>query len=123
MSSYMYSKTHSPMTRCGPSSTTTCTFRFEADAPWGRNLTLMNLRNQPPKFDTQPAVKPEELEQLPSDATTVEPEDLGLEPVPLDQIMAEDSHQPDIHLDDAGIEPTMPVDTDHLPDVSMDLPL
>ena len=48
MSSYMYSKTHSLMTRCGPSRTTTCTFRFEADAPWGRILTLMNLRNELP---------------------------------------------------------------------------
>ena len=37
MSSYMYSKTHSLTTRCGPSRTTTCTFRFEADALWGRN--------------------------------------------------------------------------------------
>ena len=33
MSFYMYSKTLSLMTRCGPSRTTTCTFRFEADAP------------------------------------------------------------------------------------------
>ena len=48
MSSYMYSKTYSLATRCGPSHRTTCTFRFEADDPWARNLKLMNLRNQPP---------------------------------------------------------------------------
>ena len=47
MSSYMYSKIHPHTTRCGPSRTTTCTFRFEADAPWGRNLMLTNMRNQP----------------------------------------------------------------------------
>ena len=52
---------------------------------------------------------------------TVEPEDL--EPVPSDEILAEDSHQPEIHLDDAGNEPDMPADTDDLPDVSMDRPL
>ena len=40
-----------------------------------------------------------------------------------DEIVAEDSHQPDIHLDDAGNEPDMPADTDDLPDVSMDRPL
>ena len=76
MSSYMHSQIHSLMTRCGPSCTTTCTFCFEADAPWGMILTLMNLLNQPPNFDTKPAVEPEDLEPLPS-ATTVEPEDLG----------------------------------------------
>ena len=54
MSSYMYSKTHSVMTRCGPSRTTTCTFRFEADALWGRILTLMNLGNQPPNWTLNP---------------------------------------------------------------------
>ena len=54
MTSYMYSKTHSLTTRCGPSRTTTCTFRFKADAPWGRNLTLMNLRNQPPNSTLSP---------------------------------------------------------------------
>ena len=46
MSSYMYSKTHSHTRRCGPSRTTTCTFRFEADTPWGRNLMLTNMPNQ-----------------------------------------------------------------------------
>ena len=76
-----------------------------------------------PQFDTEPAVEPEDLEPLPSDATTVEPEDLELEPVPSDEIMAEDSHQPDMYLDDAGNEPDMPADTDDLPDVSMDRPL
>ena len=54
MSSYMYSKTHSHMTRCGPSRTTTCMFRYEADASWGRILTLMNLRNQPPNSTLNP---------------------------------------------------------------------
>ena len=75
------------------------------------------------QFDTERAVEPGDLELLPSDATTVEPEDLELEPVPSDKIMAEDSHQPDMHLDNAGNEPDTPADTDHLPDVSMDRPL
>ena len=75
------------------------------------------------QFDTEPAVQPDGLEPLPSDATTVETEDLGLEPVPSDEIMAEDSHQPDMHLDDTGNEPDTPANTDHLPDVSMDRPL
>ena len=75
------------------------------------------------QFDTEPAVEPGDLEPLPSDATTVEPEDLGLEPVPSDEIMAEDSHQPNMHLDDAGNEPDMNADTDDLLDVSMDRPL
>ena len=75
------------------------------------------------QFDTEPAVEPEDLEPLPSAATTVEPEDLGLELVPSDEINAEDSHQPDMHLDDAGNEPEMPANTDDLPDVSMDRPL
>ena len=75
------------------------------------------------QFDIEPAVEPEDLEPLPSDATTVEPENLGLEPVPSDEIMAEDLHQPDMHLDDAGNEPDMPADTNNLPDVSMDRPL
>ena len=75
------------------------------------------------QFDTEPAVEPEDLEPLPSDATTVEPEDLGLEPVPSAEIMVEDSHPPDMHLDDAGNEADTPADSDDLPDVSMDRPL
>ena len=75
------------------------------------------------QFDTEPAVEREDLEPLPSGATTVEPEDLGQEPVPSNEIMAEDSHQPDMHLDDAGNEPDRPADTNNLPDVSMDRPL
>ena len=43
-----------------------------------------------PQFDTEPAVEPEDLEPLPSHATTVEPEDL--EPVPSDDMLAEESH-------------------------------
>ena len=73
------------------------------------------------RFDTEPAIEPEDLEPLPSNATTVQLE--RLEPVPSDEILAEDSHQPDMHLDDAGNEPDMPADTDDLPDVSMDRPL
>ena len=42
MSSYMYSKTHSHTTRCGPSRTTTCTFRFEEDAPPGMILRVLD---------------------------------------------------------------------------------
>ena len=71
--------------------------------------------------DTEPAVEPEDLEPLPSNATAVEPEDL--ERVLSDEILAEDSHQPDVHLDDAGNEPDIPANTDDLPDVSMDRPL
>ena len=122
MSSYMYSNTHSLMTRCGPSRTTTCTFHYEADAPWGRILTQMSLRNQPPKSD-ETAVGLEDLQPLPSSATTAAPEDLGLEPAPSDEIMAENSHQPDMHLDEAGNEPDTSTDTDDLPDVSIDRPL
>ena len=73
------------------------------------------------QFDTERTIEPEDLEPLPSNATTVEPEDL--EPVPSDKILAEDSHQPDMHLDDAGNEPDTPADTDDLPDVSRDRPL
>ena len=73
------------------------------------------------QFDTEPAVEPEDLEPLPLNATVIEPEDL--EPVPSDEILAEDSHQPELHLDDAGNEPDMPLNTDDLPDVSMDHPL
>ena len=74
-----------------------------------------------PQFDTEPAVEPEDLDLLPSSATTVQPEDP--EPVPSGEILAEDSHQPEIRLDDAGNEPDMPGDTDDLPDVSKDRPL
>ena len=72
------------------------------------------------QFNTEPAVEPEDLEPLPSNAITVEPKDL--EPVPSDEILAEDSHQRDIHLHDAGNEPDIPADTDDLPDVSRDRP-
>ena len=47
MSSCMHSRTSSHTTRYGPSRTTTRTFHFEADAPWGRNLMLTNMPNQP----------------------------------------------------------------------------
>ena len=72
------------------------------------------------QFDTEPAVEPEDLEPLPSNATAVEPEDL--EPAPSNEILAEDSHQPEVHLDDAGNEPEMRADTDNLPDVGIDRP-
>ena len=81
------------------------------------------LAEPAPQFDTEPAVEPESQQPLPSDATIVEPEDLGLKPVPSDEIMAEDSHEPDMHLHDAGNKPDTPADTDDLPDVSMDRPL
>ena len=73
------------------------------------------------QLDTEPVVEPEDLEPLPSNATTIEPEDQEL--VPSDKILAEDSHQPEIHLNDAGNEPDIPADTDDLPDVSMNRPL
>ena len=88
----------------------------------GKDPDADELAEAAPQFDTEPAVEPEHLEPLPSDAT-VEPEDLGLEPSPSDEIMADDSHQPDMHLDEAGNEPNTPADTDDLPDVSMDCPL
>ena len=85
----------------------------------GKDPDADELAEPAPQLDTELAVEPEDLEPLPS-ATTVEPEDLGLEPVPSDEIMAEESYQPDMHLDEAGNEPDTPADTDDLPDVSMD---
>ena len=89
----------------------------------GKDPDADELTEPVPHFDTEPAVEPEDLERLPSDATIVEPEDLGLEPVPSGEIMAGDSHQPDMHLDKGGNEPDTPAYTDDLPDVSMDRPL
>ena len=43
--------------------------------------------------------------------------------MPSNEILADDSHQTEVHLDDAGNEPDMPPDTDDLPDVGMDRPL
>ena len=54
MSSCMCSRTRSHMTKCGPSRRTTCTFCFEADAPWGRNLMLTNMQNQPSNSTPNP---------------------------------------------------------------------
>ena len=73
------------------------------------------------QFDTEPAVVPEVPEPLPSNATAVEPQDL--EPVPSDEILGEDSHQPEVHLNDAGNEPDIPADTNDLPDARMERPL
>ena len=89
----------------------------------GKDPDADELAEPAPQFDAEPAVEPEDLEPLPSDATNVEPEDLGLEPVPLNGTLAEDSHQPDMHLEEAGNEPNTPADTDDLPDLSMDRPL
>ena len=72
-------------------------------------------------FQTEPAIEPEDLEASPSNATAVEPEDL--EPVPSNEFLAEDSHQPEVHRDDAGNEANMPANTDDLPDIGMDRPL
>ena len=47
MSSYMRSRTRFHTMKCGPSHRATCTYRFGADAPWGRNLMLTKMRNQP----------------------------------------------------------------------------
>ena len=59
------------------------------------------------QFDTEQAVEPEDLE-----------------PLPLNEAVAVDSHQPEVHLDDAGNEvPDMSTDTDDLPDIDMDRPL
>ena len=43
--------------------------------------------------------------------------------MPSNEILAEDSHQPEVGLDDAGNEPDMPTDTHDLPDIDMDRPL
>ena len=72
-------------------------------------------------FVTEPAVGPEDLEPLPSNETAVEPEDL--EPLPWNEFLAEDSHQPEVHLDDAGNEPDTFTNTDNLPDIDIDRPL
>ena len=42
----------------------------------GKDPGADELAEPAPQFDTEPAVEPEDLEPLPSDATTVEPEDL-----------------------------------------------
>ena len=73
------------------------------------------------QFDTEPALGPEDLEPLPSNETAVEPEDQEL--LPSNEILAEDSHQPKVHLDDAGNKRQMPTDTDDLADIDMDHPL
>ena len=89
----------------------------------GKDLDADELAEPAPQSDTEPAVKPEDLELLPSSATTAEPEDLGLELAPSDAIMAGNSHQPDMHLDEAGNEPHTSTNTDNLFDVSIDRPL
>ena len=59
------------------------------------------------QFDTEPAVEPEDLEALPSK-----------------EALAEDSHQSEVHVDDAGNKvPDMLTDTGDVPDIDMDLPL
>ena len=59
------------------------------------------------RLDTEPAVEPEDLDPLPSN-----------------EALAEDSHQSEVHLDDAGNEvPDMLTNTDDLPDIHMDRPL
>ena len=59
-----------------------------------------------PQFDTEQAVQPGDLEPLPSNET-----------------LAENSHQPEVHLDDAGNELDTSTDTDDLRDIDMDRPL
>ena len=59
------------------------------------------------QFDTEPAVEPEDLEPLPSN-----------------EALAEDSHQSEVHLDDAGNKvPDMSTNTDDIPDIDRDRPL
>ena len=60
----------------------------------------------PLQFDKEAVVQPEELEPLPSN-----------------EALDEDSHQYEVHLDDAGDEvPDTLTDTDNLPDIDMDRP-
>ena len=59
------------------------------------------------RFATEPAVEPEELE-----------------PLPADEALAQDSHEPAARLEDTGNKiPDMSTDTDDLPEVDMDRPL
>ena len=59
------------------------------------------------QVNTEPAVEPEDLEPLPSNET-----------------LAEDSHQPGVHLDNPGNEvQDMSTDTNDLPNIDMDRPL
>ena len=59
------------------------------------------------QLDTEPAVKLEEPEPLPSN-----------------EALAQDAHQGEVHLHGAGNEvPDMSTDTDDLPDIDMDRPL
>ena len=58
------------------------------------------------RFDTEPAVKPEDLEPLPSNEN-----------------LAEVSLQPEVHLDDAGNQRDTSTDTDDLPHIDLDRPL
>ena len=59
------------------------------------------------QFNTERAVEPKELE-----------------PLPLNEALAEDSHEPAAHLDNASEEvPDMSTDTDDLAEVGMDRPL
>ena len=53
--------------------------------------------------------------------SAVEPEDL--EPLPSNDTLAEDLHQPEVHLDDGGNKPDTSTDTNDLPDIDMDRPL
>ena len=119
----MYSKTHSSHVEVWPEPYDHLHVSLRSGRSVGKDPDADELAEPDSQFDTEPAVEPENPEPLPSDATTVEPEDLGLEPVPSDEIMAENSYQPDMHLDEAGNEHDTPADTDDLPDVSMDRPL
>ena len=59
------------------------------------------------QFGTEPAVEPEKLK-----------------PLPTDEALAEDSHEPAVHLEDAVNErPDKSSDTDHLPESDMDRPI
>ena len=121
MSSCMYSRTRFHTTKCGPSCTTACTLRFEANAPSGRHLMLRNMRNQPSNLTPNPPSSRKTWShyhqtQQPSSRRT-------WSQCHQTRFLAEDSHQPEVHLDDAGNDPDMPADTNDLPDVSMDRPL
>ena len=68
---------------------------------------LTSPLNQPSKIDTELAVEPEELE-----------------PLPTEEALPEDSHEPAARLADAGNGiGNMATDTDGVPEVDIDRPL
>ena len=97
----------SHMMRCGPSHTTIRTCCFEVDVPWGRILMPALMLAEHPKLRKDPADKPGELE-----------------PLPTNEVLTENLHEPATRLHNAGNEiPDQSPDPDDLPEADMDRPL